>query len=383
MNVITSDFETTTSNSGNPFDVTNVAVCIAHKINNERSYCSFIIDNPDELVHTDLDATYVFFNAKFDLHWYRRLGQPPPKKIWCCQLAEYYLSGFTHTYPSLDEAAEKYGLGKKIDAIKLLYWDKGVNTDKIPRADLTEYACQDVELTYKVYLAQLEQFQKNPKLFTSYKIALEDLLVLEEMEWNGITYDPALCEQRAVELEKELHYINNELVSFYPTIPINFNSGPQLSAFLYGGTIKEELKEHIGFYKTGAKAGQPKYKTVIKEHQLPQLVKPLPKTEMAAKGVYSTSEDTLRKLKGGVARKVVPLLLKYAEKEKLLSTYYKGIPALCEKMNWQSNTIHGQFNQVVTKTSRLSSSKPNLQNFAGDCQDIFVTRMDKNESTTS
>jgi DNA polymerase-1 len=63
-----------------------------------------------------------------------------------------------------------------------------------------------------------------------------------------------------------------------------------------------------------------------------------------------------------------------AELSKLDGTYYKGMININKEMNWPENKIHGQFNQCVAATGRLSSSKPNLQNFAGDCQDIFVSR---------
>jgi DNA polymerase I-like protein with 3'-5' exonuclease and polymerase domains len=36
--------------------------------------------------------------------------------------------------------------------------------------------------------------------------------------------------------------------------------------------------------------------------------------------------------------------------------------------------LHGSFNQTTAATGRLSSSKPNLQNFATELQDIFISR---------
>jgi DNA polymerase-1 len=103
-------------------------------------------------------------------------------------------------------------------------------------------------------------------------------------------------------------------------------------------------------------------------------VNPLPKSELLKEGKFATDEATLRKLKGPAAKKYVSVLLKYAELEKLIGTYYEGIPKLNKEMHWPKGMIHGQFNQVVAKTGRLSSSKPNLQNFAGDVEDIFITR---------
>lgn len=357
------DYETTTHSKGSAFDQRNKSVCIGIKVDDQPTFCSF------ENIAVPIDDLVVGFNIKFDLHWLRKNGHPLPTKIWCCQVAEFILSGQTTPYPSLDKAAEKYGLGQKLDIVKLDYWDKGVQTDQIPREVLSEYCCLDVDLTYKVYQQQLAQFIEQPKLFALFKLAMHDLLVLEEMEWNGIKYNKTLCEERSALLETQILKIKTELASIYPDIPINFGSGDMLSAFLYGGTIKQEAKEHVGFFKTGAKAGQPKYKNVVIEHKLPRLIEPLPKSEVAKIGtnedgttykLYQTNEPTLRKLKGPAAKKFVGPLLELAKLDKLTGTYYKGIPEKAQEQHWEEAYIHGQFNQVVAATGRLSSSGPKL-----------------------
>lgn len=164
-----------------------------------------------------------------------------------------------------------------------------------------------------------------------------------------------------------------------PSCPSWFNpsSGEHVSALLYGGVISEKCKEHVGFFKGGLKAGQPKYQNKIKEHILPGMFKPLPNTSLAKPGYYKTDEGTLRKLKGSKkAKEIIELLLRLSELEKLNGTYYKGIPAINEEMHWPPGKLHGQFNQCVAATGRLSSSKPNQQNFAEDCLDVFISRYD-------
>jgi len=375
MNILTSDWEVTTSNKGNPFDQTNKAVCLGLKDNNEDAWCDFTLDSPiQNYCNPDVWDLYVFFNAKFDLHWYRRVGFKLPNKIWCCQVAEFLLSGQKQRYPSLEATAEAYGLGHKIDVVKEEFWNKGVDTDAIPQDILSEYCKQDVDLTYKIYLEQLKQFEAQPKLYKLFKLMCQDLLVLEEMEWNGLVYDKQLCEERSINIGKEIAAIQEQLHHVYPELAINFGSGDQLSAWLYGGSIYSEDKEHIGFFKSGAKVGQPKFKNVIRETVLPRLVEPLKNSELKKEGYYATDEATLQKLKGPAAKKYVGPLLKLAELQKLDSTYYKGLPKKAKEMNWPEGKIHGQFNQVTAQTGRLSSSQPNLQNFAGTCLDIFVSR---------
>lgn len=151
----------------------------------------------------------------------------------------------------------------------------------------------------------------------------------------------------------------------------NFNSGDDLSAFLYGGDIHQVVKEHDGFYKTGKRVGEPKYRNVVYTHTLPQLYKPIKGSELKKEGFYATNEPTLKQLKG--SHKVIDLILELSKLEKLNGTYYKGLPLLNKTMNWESGVLHGNFNQTQTATGRLSSSRPNQQNFASELQDIFVS----------
>ena len=145
-----------------------------------------------------------------------------------------------------------------------------------------------------------------------------------------------------------------------------------LSAFLYGGTVKEEAKEHIGYFKTGVKAGQPKYKNIVIEHKLPRLYEPLKGSAMAKEGNFATDEGTLRKLKGN--KNIVNMILELSKLEKLNGTYYNGLVKLRKEMNWEQGMLHGNFNQTTAQTGRLSSSRPNLQNFATELQDIFISK---------
>ena len=72
-------------------------------------------------------------------------------------------------------------------------------------------------------------------------------------------------------------------------------------------------------------------------------------------GQYSTSEETLLKLKG--VNNIIDDILDYREIKKLLSTYVESLPNLTYK-----NRIHTTFNQSIVATGRLSSVNPNLQN---------------------
>lgn len=372
MKALALDTETTISNKGNPYDQTNQLVCISWATSNG---CGAARITPElvEALQKLIDEAEVIvgFNIKFDLHWLKKAGlRLDHKRLYDCQLAEFVIERQQNRYPSLNESAAKYQLGAKVDVIKAEYWDKGICTSLIPWPILRAYAKQDAQLTLLVYEAQ--QAHISPLQRRLLSLLNEDIKVLQEMECNGLIYDTQLCETRAVELQGRIDRSRADLNGIYPEVPINWASGDQLSAFLYGGTIFEDAKEHIGFFKSGAKAGQPKYKNVVKEHQLPRLYQPLKGTEMAKEGFYSTSEDTLLKLKG--KQGPLTILLELSKMEKLLGTYYAGLPKLNAEMHWQSGKLHGTFNQTVAQTGRLSSTKPNLQNFASELKDVFISR---------
>lgn len=373
MNVLTFDYETNTFAKGNPHSLQGKAVCLGYKINSQPVICDYVpLDWLVKEYFSSCDLV-VAFNAKFDLLWNKKLGFDSPKQVWCCQLAEYMLDR-QKPYPSLEETAKKYGLSSKLDVVKLEYWDKNIDTQDIPHEILSDYCRQDVELTYQLYLLQLAQFSTRPLLYKLFKLACQDLLTLVEMEWNGLKYDEDLCASRVVECHEQRNAVLALLSAVYPGVPINFGSNAQLSVFLYGGTIVETIKQADGFYKSGAKKGQVKYVNKDIEHVLPRMVQPLPKSEMGKENIFSTAEGTLKKLKGPFAKKYVSLVLQLSKLDKLIGTYYEGLPNLNKEMDWQPGYLYPGYNMCVTQTGRLSSSKPNGQNLAGDVSDIIVSR---------
>ncbi|RMG07565.1 MAG: hypothetical protein D6735_02615 [Acidobacteria bacterium] len=70
----------------------------------------------------------------------------------------------------------------------------------------------------------------------------------------------------------------------------------------------------------------------------------------------ATSKDILNELANEY--EIAKLIVEYRELEKLKATYADALPDLIE----DDGRIHGNLNQTVTATGRLSSSDPNLQN---------------------
>ena len=383
------DVETTISNKGNPFDESNKLCYIGllgtdkQTYNQSKLYSIEYTDEPYrsklEEVQKEIDEAEILvgFNIKFDLHWLRRYGiNFMGKRIWDCQLVHFILTGQQNPYPSLNGVASYYDLGSKLDVVATEYWGNKIDTPSIPKDILEEYLIGDLQLTQKVYDKQMEEFALCAKpMQRLISLHNQDLMVLQEMEYNGILYDEEGCSTGATDLQDRIKVIDKELYSSHLLPEFNPASGEHISALLYGGTIKVKRREVIGLFKTGERKGQAKEKWVEHAIQFPRLITPLKGSELEKEGFFSTDEATLKSLKGTKkAKDLIELLLVRSILEKRLTTYYQGLVELRTSMNWPVNKLHGQLNQCVARTGRLSSSKPNLQNFDGEIKQLFGSR---------
>ena len=371
-NYIVFDVETSTLNKGSPYDKDNTVVLWGFSCGSDFEICSY----PPSSIPSD--KTIVGFNLKFDLGWCKRYEIPVDSlTIWDCQLAHYLLSGQSVPFPSLNGVAEVLGLGQKLDKVKE-YWDAGIDTKDIPLDELTAYLEQDLILTEQVYLRQVKAFENNPKLYELFKLQCEDLLTLLDMEWNGIVVDVQGCKQKEEETEKEIENLESQLVALVGDSPINWSSNDHRSCLFYGGVLVTETRVPVGEYKTGLKAGQTRYKIVEYKYEFPRLVDPPKGSELKKEGYYSTDEDTLRNLRGGAkVKRLVDLLLARSGLEKLRGTYLVGIPKQLLQSNSFDGRLHGQFAQCTTRTGRISSSSPNLQNFNPSMKSLLPSRYDE------
>ncbi len=379
------DVETTISNKGNPFDETNKLCYVGLLGSTPRTISIEYGDEPyrhklDE-IQKEIDESEILvgFNIKFDLHWLRKYGiNFVGKRIWDCQLVHFVLTGQQYPYPSLNSVSAYYDLGSKLDVVATEYWGNKIDTPNIPQDILEEYLVGDLQLTQKVYEKQMEEFASSAKTMQRLiSLHNQDLLILQEMEYNGLLFDEKQSNVLAEELQEQIKKIDDILFEYHSLVDFNPNSTEHLSAFLYGGIIKVKRRETIGLFKTGTRKGQAKERWVLHEITFDRLVNPLKGSELEKEGFFSTDEQTLKSLKGNKkAKEVIELLLHRAVLEKRLSTYYKGLVDLRKEMNWHEGRLHGQLNQCVARTGRLSSSKPNLQNFDGEIKTLFRSRYD-------
>ena len=149
------------------------------------------------------------------------------------------------------------------------------------------------------------------------------LKVLAEMERAGVKMDFAQLAEYASSLENELGEREKRIRDMAGDPALNISSPKQVGILLF-----EKLALNP---KTKAKTG--------------------------VRYSYPTDEDTLR----GLADKhpIIKEILEYRAVKKLLSTYISPFPSLSSPV---TGKLHTTFNQALTATGRLSSSKPNLQN---------------------
>lgn len=165
------------------------------------------------------------------------------------------------------------------------------------------------------YLETLLVEKKLDKLYHDIELPL--VTVLFDMETTGCRVDTELKEELRVKFSDELMALTTEIYKFNDNVPFNINSPKQLSELL--------------FDKLGLKHGKKN------------------------KNGYSTDVEVLKSLQND--SEVIPLILRYRELSKLLSTYIDGLTPLIH-----NGRVHTVFKQNVTATGRLSSTEPNLQN---------------------
>ncbi|MEC8273869.1 MAG: DNA polymerase I, partial [Bacteroidota bacterium] len=152
------------------------------------------------------------------------------------------------------------------------------------------------------------------------KIEIPLIPVLSAMEMEGIKIDTHALTDFSKELEQKIVELNYNVQKLAGT-PFNLASAKQLGQILF---------EHM---------------------------KLVDKPKKTKTGQYSTSEDTLLKLKG--KHVIIDDILEFRQLQKLKSTYVDALPELADA---DTQRIHTTYQQAVAATGRLSSVNPNLQN---------------------
>ena len=226
---------------------------------------------------------------------------------------------------ALKKLATKYGkhfgFNDKSDTYEELFGKGGFENTPLNVAYI--YACKDTHLTWSLYQWQLENLKKQPKLWhVAFDIEMPLIPVLLKMHYRGFNLDMEYAEKYLIELQEQINKMEEELAEYFPDI--NLNSNQQLAEYLYG-TLKLP-DNHNG----------------------------------------SVDKDALKEL--AYEYEGVKILLEYRKLTKLKSTYIEPLP---QKV-WDDGFLHGEINQMGTKTGRLASENPNLQNIPPAARKIFV-----------
>lgn len=376
------DTETTTINKGNVYDNRNQLCILVVKVISPNYEQLLTFKKPWDVgrIREVFDGANLIigFNLKFDLSWIRREFDYTLRdnvRVFDCQYAEFLFSNQTWKFPDLRTSLEKAGLTPKLDFIHLNYWSQGIDTLDIPIEELEEYCIGDVNSTHELYEHHVKRFCTDKQhQYRLFRLHMLDLPVLLDMEWNGLFYNCEKSLQLAKEYEDKVKHIEiqlNNIVDF----EVNWNSNNEKSAILYGGTISRVFKAPVGHFKTGARAGEVKYKNVESVHTFPRLVEPLLLSRgKDAEEDLSVSEGVLRSLKPTkVVKKIIDLILERAKLEKMNGTYLIGLPKKMAEMNW-GDTLHPQYNQCVAVTGRIASANPNGQNIPGVGKQLIESR---------
>ncbi len=392
---LTFDTETTTKNKGHPFTPGNRVVSYSIKWEGQPVEFHHYIE-PDFLTvlrKAFANATELIgFNLKFDLQWALSMGIRIRHgcAIFDCSLAEYILTGQEAIMVSLDDTLADYGLEAKDDGVKS-YWDAGVDTIDIPIDVLSRYGNRDVDLTEQ--LAERQKQLLQPAQLRLVYLSGRDLLTLVEAERNGIKYNFDDHEKAIQKYSAEVATIREKLKDYIPPdfpsfLEFNWESGDQLSAMLYGGTIEFAYSiPEQAVYKSGPNKGTEytKNRWHIHTQEFPKRFNPLKNTlvkkctgpDYCGQLFYQVDDPTLKQLKSPVKanRELLELLGTLAKKVKVVEMLSK-MRQMFDDLGWEHQLVHGQYNQNVTKTGRLSSSKPNMQNTPGEVDILLVSRYD-------
>jgi DNA polymerase I-like protein with 3'-5' exonuclease and polymerase domains len=234
--VLIFDTEATTYEIGNPFSRPNKLMCVGTLLNGVLTYHD--IEHSGEPYGESLRQLralfaqarlVVGFNLKYDLHWIRKyipdIVFPPCHDV---QLGEFILSKQLNAFPSLDDVLTKYGLPLKLNLIKTKYWDNGLDTTAATQEELSEYVLHDVVSTKDAYLRQIEDVLPGQKNLIW--LHNQDLLTLQECEFNGMLFDEQECRRLEQETQHEIDLLLAELRGLVPSPLVNWDSPAHVSA---------------------------------------------------------------------------------------------------------------------------------------------------------
>ncbi len=262
-------------------------------------------------------------NIKYDLLVLGRYGLLPPNVSFDTMLASYCLSAHQSQH-GLDFLALKHLSLTKIPTSDLIgKGAKQINFRDVPVESAGAYACEDAEVTWRLYELFRDELAGQPVEPVFRDIEMPVLRVIEDMERHGVLVDRAHLSSLSAEMGERLAALEAQIHELAGQ-PFNVASPKQLQEILF---VKLRLHEELG-------------------------LKRLKKTKTG----FSTDAEVLETMS---EHPLPAAILEHRQLAKLKGTYADTLPGLIHPV---TGRIHTSFNQAVASTGRLSSSDPNLQN---------------------
>lgn len=268
----------------------------------------------------DPNVAKVNQNIKYDLLVFRRHGIRVQGVSGDSMVADYLLRPGKGDH-NQDAQALRYLNYRTIPISDLI--GKGKNQlrmDSVPLGKISVYAGEDADIALRVTnLLETKLSHHNLKsLYDDVEIPLIDILT--DMEATGIRIDVPLLKTLSRDIAGQIKGLEREIVDLAGH-GFNLNSVPQLRRVLFS------------------------------EQKLPVQGK-------TTSDLASTDADSLKAL-ADLGHDLPAKILSHRTLTKLQGTYVDKLPKLVSPV---TGRLHTSFNQTVTATGRLSSSKPNLQN---------------------
>lgn len=256
-------------------------------------------------------------HIKYDSHVFKKYGIELNNWHMDTMLASYVINGIA-TRHNMDDLARHY-LGVNTTTFEDVA-GKGVKQlsfDKVDMDKASDYACEDADITYRLFSVFDEYLQKDTnanQLLHQLEIPISQILT--QMEHDGILIKTEFLGKLSLAFDNQISQLEQQAFALAGE-SFNVASPKQLGEIL--------------FDKLGIMGGK-KTKT----------------------GQYSTSEAVLAK----IDHPLVDVVLEHRSLSKLKSTYTDTLAKVADKQG----RVHTSYHQALTSTGRLSSSDPNLQN---------------------
>lgn len=312
-------------------------------------------------------------NLKFDFGftYYREnelcnlIAQDVP--VWDTQVAEYVNGG---GLLSLEAACAKHGVDfTKDDEVKR-YWSEGYDTEDIPQDILNHYLREDLRATRELFDKQYELYTNKQLIIDMSKVAA----ALAFIEQEGMYVDEETLLKYAEKLVAEEQELWAKVTAslkrrgWPDQVEFKPNSAAHLDLLFFGGAVSFKERQCVGKYKNG----KDKYKQVEVgvDIQPPKMAGELTKPTQTPTGKPSFDDGWFARNTGLIEEVDTVHRIRAIRKE--MSTFVEGV---VQSMS-PDGLLHGDFNNCVTATGRLSSSNPNLQNLTNQSEfkKVFTSR---------